>query len=103
MNMEQRTVVFLLIAAVLTYYLYVYKVSIKDPSKTLEGFMDALAIDPQCKDMTPATLLSKYNGDLMKLSDHLNSIGVTPDMLTDARNIPKLATVLKLHGLITCP
>lgn len=68
----------------------------------IEKFMDAIAVDPMCAGMTAQKLFAKYNGDLNKLANDLHAIGATPDVINDPANMPKIATALKMHGLITC-
>lgn len=104
MSSQYSTIALWLFIGVILYYFFKGRAFLKKrPEEILETFMDVIQVDPACASITPSILLAKYNGDLVRLSSHLDSIGATPEMVADMKNLPKLATILKHHGLITCP
>lgn len=101
--MERSKLIICLIAIVVLYYFFRYRTLVKNVHLALETFIDAVPVDEECKDMTPLKLYAKYNGDIGKLTVDLDKVGATPEIVGDVKNIPKLATLLKRNGLITCP
>lgn len=59
-----------------------------------KSVLDNVFISNKCKEITPVKLFALFNNDLDKMTQSVIDNGISTDELADAKNYPKIASLL---------